>query len=400
MRVLQLCHKPPLPLIDGGCIAIHHFSRGILECGYELKVLTLCTDKHPFLPDAMTDGYRNATQIEAIYVDTRVNMVEAFASLITQDNYNISRFFSVDMDILLKQTLRKNRYDLVQLESLFMTPYIATIRRYSKAKIVLRSHNLEHNIWDRLASQEKNGIKKIYLNYLAKQLKTYEIKSMADVDGIISISEKDREQYLSLGCIKPVQAIPTAIDMTEYEAKVGHTTGSIFHLGAMDWAPNIEGIHWFLDLVWPLVLDVKPGAKLHLAGKNLDFSSAQYKKWGNSVILDGEVPDAIQYMNSKDIMVIPLLSGGGIRIKMLEGMALSKCIVTTRVGAEGIGGKSGVEYFVADGPEEFAKALLLCLEEPELTRSVGENARRFIAKNFSYPSVNAKIAHFYNRLLS
>lgn len=400
MRVLQLCSKPPRPTIDGGCIAMDSFSQNLLQLGYELKIVTVSTDKHPFLPKQLSSEYVANTQIESVFVDTRVNVVDAFSSLITQDNYNVSRFFSVDLDIKLKHILRKRPYDIVQLESLFMTPYLRSIRRFSKAKVILRSHNLEYNIWKRLSKQETSKPKKIYLNFLAKKLKEYEIDLMNQVDGIISISSTDKERFLQLGCTVPVTSIPTALDINEYQPKtIQRQNPTVFHLGAMDWAPNQEGIHWFLNEVWPTVIKKHSKAKLVLAGKGLDFYKNSFGEKHPNVVFEGEVENAINFMQNHDIMIVPLLSGGGIRIKILEGMALEKLVVSTKVGAEGIDAKHGKHFLIADNAEEFANNLILALNEHELRQSIGEQARQFIQKNFSFQELNQKIDGFYHQVL-
>ncbi len=400
MRILQLCHKPPVPTVDGGCIAINNFSTSIMQLGYELKIVTLSTDKHPFVESQMPFAYRDKTQIESVYVDTRINLVDAFSSIITQDNYNISRFFSVDLDIKLKNILRKKNYDIVQLESLFMTPYIDTIRRTSKAKVVLRSHNLEYYIWQRLARQETSKPKRIYLNYLARQLKAYEKDMMNSVDGVISISSTDREKYLHLGCLKPIIAIPTAIDIDQYQPRENdshHPT--LFHIGAMDWAPNKEGIRWFLDEVWPIVIAKHTKAKLVLAGKDLDFVRAEFKGKYKNVEFVGEVESAVDFMRANDIMVVPLLSGGGIRIKILEGMALGKTVISTRIGAEGIEGRSGQHFLLASDAQEFANHVILALDEPLICREIGEKARKYMEEHFSFQVLNKKVEKFYKEIL-
>ncbi|MEJ6796357.1 MAG: hypothetical protein QNK63_06570, partial [Flavobacteriales bacterium] len=102
MKVLQLCHKPPKPSIDGGCLAMDALTKGLLDQGHEVKILSIHTHKHPFLKDKLDKDYLKTTSFESIFVDTRVNIVDVFSNLVTQDSYNISRFFSPNFDIRLK----------------------------------------------------------------------------------------------------------------------------------------------------------------------------------------------------------------------------------------------------------------------------------------------------------
>jgi hypothetical protein len=163
MKILQLCLKPPLPARDGGCIAMNNVTQGLLQAGHKVKVLTIFTYKHDLNPELMPEEYVDQTGIEGVFIDTRVNAVDAFASFVTSDSYNISRFFSTDFDIRLAKLLRNEDFDVIHLESLFMTPYVGTIRRLSMAPIVLRSHNLEFVIWEKIAAGTTNVIKRMYM---------------------------------------------------------------------------------------------------------------------------------------------------------------------------------------------------------------------------------------------
>jgi hypothetical protein len=200
MKILQLCNKPPLPAVDGGCIAMNNITQGLLNSGHEVRILTIETVKHPMLREQMPAEYLEKTAIDSVFIDTSLNLIDAFSALVTSDSYNVSRFFSPDFDRKLIAILSREKFDIIHLESLFMTPYLSTIRRYSKAPVVLRSHNLEYIIWERMAEVSKNRAKKAYLNLLSRQLKKYETSVINKVDGIAAISNEDAKKYLSLKC--------------------------------------------------------------------------------------------------------------------------------------------------------------------------------------------------------
>ncbi|MDE0980321.1 MAG: hypothetical protein OSA78_10025, partial [Flavobacteriales bacterium] len=118
MRILQLCHKPPLPSLDGGCRAMDAMTRGLLQAGHTVKILTACTEKHPWKPELIDTNYLSTTHAEAVFIDTSLNKVDAFASIVTGDSYNISRFHSADLERALTQVLRTRVFDLILFESL------------------------------------------------------------------------------------------------------------------------------------------------------------------------------------------------------------------------------------------------------------------------------------------
>jgi len=397
MQILQLCLKPPLPARDGGCIAMNNLTRGLLALGHDVKILTIVTHKHGFDPLAMGEAYMEQTQIEGVFVDTKVNLVDAFSSLVTQDSYNVNRFFSTDFDMALTRILNKTKFDIIHLESLFMTPYIGTIRRRSKAKIVLRSHNLEHVIWERMASGTRNPAKRAYVKYLSKKLKEYELSVMHDVDGIAAISHSDEERFRELDCPVPLKTIPFGIDLNAYQPAASiNTPPTLFHIGAMDWTPNVEGLLWFLDEVWPLVIDKNSEIQLVLAGRGMkdDLLPSGVK----NVRLMGEVADAKAFMQSHDIMIVPLLTAGGIRVKTIEGMALQKAIVTTSIGLEGIDAVGGTQVEIADEPEDFAKAILDLVADSERLKKMGHEARLLAEKSFDNNKIIQDLVDFYTEL--
>lgn len=394
MKILQICHKPPRPAIDGGCIAMDNLTKGLLEAGHEVKVLCASTHKHPFQPSKISSVYRRSTDIEAVYIDTRLHFVDAFSSLITRDSYNVSRFFSPDFDMALETLLRENNYDVVQLESLFMTPYIETVRRFSKAKVILRSHNLEFKIWQRMANVSANGPRKAYLRVLARQLKDYELSVADQVDGIATISPEDTNNFRELGCKTPIVTLPFGIDTSEYPTERPFTfKPTLFHLGAMDWMPNLEGVEWFLKEIWSDINKDYPQLKLHLAGKA--SKGYQPKTKSANLSMDGEVPCAKSYMQSKGVMIVPLLSGGGIRIKIIEGMAMGKVIISTTIGAEGIGATHGENILIADTPAEFKARIDEIHSDPEKLERISRNARKFIERNFDNAVLTRHLLGFY-----
>ena len=402
MRVLQLCHKPPQPSVDGGCIAINNITKGFIENGVDVKVLTISTQKHPFDKKHYSDHYQSATNIESVFVDTRINLVDAFSSLVTSDSYNISRFFSTDFDILLRKTLEANEYDIIHLESLFMAPYSHTIRRFSNAKIILRSHNLEHIIWQRLSIAPANPAKKVYLKILAQQLKKYETNVFSSIDGIASISSQDQNKYIQLGCKKPMITIPFGISLKAYnsEAQLRKSLVNefkLFHIGAMDWKPNVEGISWFIEEVWPFVLKANPDLELHIAGRSMP--DWLIEKEVPNMTNHREVESAQDFMLSNDIMIVPLLSAGGMRVKIIEGMALGRVIISTVIGAEGIDYKDGDNILIANNAKEFNDKLTWLKANPEKLYEIGQNGKKLVETYYNNQRITEKLLSFYDKVL-
>src|SRR5690554_2006642 len=399
MKVLQLSHKPPYPETDGGCLAINQLSQSLLEQGCDLTMVSIATPKHPFNPKNFPKGYVQKTKFTAVYIDTRLNVVDAFSNLITQDTYHVSRFFSSDMDKAVDEILSKQKFDIIIFESLFVAPYLPTIRRLSNAKVVLRSHNLEFSIWHRLAKSQPKGLKKTYLKILTKQLKDYEVNLLHQIDELIAINSDELKHYRRLGFTGKGITVPFGIDSEMYiPAYDKLDPNSVFHLGSMDWKPNEEGIDWFLHDVWPLVYAKNPKLTFYLAGRRMPKWLSLIEIKGVRVV--GEVPDAKEFISSKNIMIIPLMSGGGMRVKLIEALALEKPVVSTPLGAKGVSVVHDQTIKLATKPREFADAILALAANNEEAEGLGRAGRELIVNKYDHKKLAFQLHGFLTKLLA
>jgi len=376
---------------------MNQISQSLLAQGAELHILSLVTPKHPFVKKAYPKGYIKTTNFSPIFVDTTVNAVDAFVNLITQDSYHVSRFFSSDVDKHIQKVLTKNEFDVVVCESIFTAPYIDTIRRLSDAKVVLRSHNLEFSIWHRIAKSKKLGLKKTYLKILTRQLKDYEIQILEQIDGLIAINPDELKHYKRLGLKKKSTTIPFAVELEKYDPEQSKELKSVFHIGSMDWQPNIEGVDWFLKKVWPQVHKKDPELKLYLAGRQMPEWLLTHKQAGVNVV--GEVEDAQDFIKSKNIMVIPLKSGGGMRVKLIEALALEKPVVSTPLGANGVNIKDEKNILLARQPREFANAILSLAAGNGRARELGLNGRKLVEEQYDSARLSEKLMTFLKSLV-
>lgn len=398
MRILQLCNKPPLPLLDGGCIAMHNLSMGLMDARIELKILTVATNKHPFIPEAYSEDYLKKTKIESVFINTDVSILGAMSSLLSSNSYNISRFYSKYFQEKLITILEKDQYDIVQLEGLYMTPYIKAIRENSTAQIALRAHNVEHLIWEQLARGTNNWIKKLYLKFLAKKIKSYEIKLINKVDCILPITDVDAHLFKKLGSKTLHSTIPFGINLDDYtwNPLTLNSPLKLFHLGALNWQPNKEGVEFFVNKIWPN-LSMLP-VQFNLAGRNIPASFRANESVNFNVY--GEVQNAITFMAAHDIMVVPLKSGSGMRIKIIEAMALGKIVISTTIGAEGINFTNGTNILIADTDNQFINQVKFCIDNPDLAKRIGVNARKLVEQDFSNRKIIEKLVSFYNNILT
>lgn len=374
-------------------------TQALLAAGNQVKVLSVATHKHPDRSSQISPEYIQQTKFETVFVNTKVNFFEALISLVKGTSYHVFRFFSKEMSQKLISILESEKFDVVQLESVFVALYIPIIRKHSSAKIVLRLHNVEHLIWERIAQNQSSKAKRLLLEKMNKQLKNYECSLMSQIDGYMAISEVDYQFFHDIAPQTPGTVIPFAINMDEYDSEdeyIPSDNPELFHIGSMNWMPNVEALKWFLDDVFPLILEKFPQLTFTVAGRGIPDDIQKYAS--ANVLIAGEVPSANDFMLSKDIMIVPLLSGSGIRIKIIEGMALGKTIITTSIGAEGLDVENGKNIFIADTPDEFVSVIEKCVKTPDICTIIGENARNYVALNHNNEVVAQELIDFYNEI--
>lgn len=369
---------------------------GLIEAGHQLKVLAANNEKFNVKESDIPEDYKKKTGIELIDVDLRVRPLKAFANLFTNKSYHVERFISKDFKARLVELLEKEQFDVVQLEMLYMAPYVETIREHSKAMIVLRAHNVEHKIWERIAKETKFFLKRWYINHLANTLKDYELSALETVDGVAAITRKDAAFFRKY-CSKPVIDIPYGVYPEEFTPKYDiESTPKFYHIGSMNWMPNSEGIRWFIEEVLPKTVEKVPDFVYHLAGRNMPEWLKTLKNKHVEVV--GEVPDAKAFVIDHDVAIVPLLSGSGIRIKIIESMALGKTVITTRVGAEGILYDEEVNVIIAENIAKMVEAIRAINENPQIAVRIGQAARKLVEENYDNRKIIARLLMFYEQI--
>ncbi|MCB0703719.1 MAG: glycosyltransferase [Saprospiraceae bacterium] len=397
MKILLLTKKFPFPVKDGESLAINNLSRALHDLGCTLDLLAMNTPKHAYVG---TDPHRDLPQfqhIQLVEVDTGIRVLDAAKNLFTSDSYNISRFVSINYTRALENLLKKNTYDIIQLETLFLAPYISCIRKFSKAPVVMRAHNVEHEIWERIADNTPASLKRWYIRHLTKRLRQYEVSQLSNYDLMAPITSRDKTRFEGFGYTGKSVVTPIGMDLTDYQADPSSFKRplSLSFIGSLDWMPNLEGLKWFLEHVWQQAIRQVPEISLHVAGRNTPEWLHQLAT--KHLQIPGEVPDAHAFINQHSVMIVPLLSGSGMRAKILEGMALGKVVITTSIGLEGIEATHRREVLVANTPDEFVQAIRYCknLSAGKLFE-IGQKARDLVEEKYSNERIAGKLQAAYS----
>ncbi|MDX2001756.1 MAG: glycosyltransferase family 4 protein [Chitinophagales bacterium] len=379
---------------DGEVIAIFNNIKGFRRLGHEVTVLAINTLKHYYELDELPQEVKQLAAFHAVKWDTTIRPWAALRNLINGKSYHIERFESVAFTEKLKELLKAGKFDIIQCEGLYLSPYIETIKAHSKAPLVMRSHNVESEIWERMAANESSLLKKWYLKLQASRLKRYEVAQLNRYDAIVPITEDDKVKLQAMGANVPMHVSPAGIDMERFnDPYPDPQPNTLFFIGGLDWLPNQEGLRWFLEDVWPRLIEKHSALQFHIAGRNMPDWLKNYD--AEKVSVYGEVPDALDYIARRSIMIVPLFSGSGMRIKIIEGMAMRKCIIATTIGAEGIVYQDGKNLLIANTANEFIGAINGLLENAQLVEHIGKNARQLIESQYDNGKFAQNLLQFY-----
>lgn len=399
MRILLLYNKVPFPLKDGGAIAVHSLATGLQAAGHELHFFALNPSRNFIAPEDVPSELRTALQLRFHPLNTDLKPLSAAYNLLEGSSYHISRFYQKPIAKALEELLVREKFDLIQLEAPFVGPYLPILRRHSQAPVVLRAHNIEHLIWKQLAAGSNNTLKAWYLRLQARRLQKFEQKLWQEVDGIAAISEDDA-QFIRQHSPKPVISLPTGLDLAQYRPlqRQELQVQRLGFLGSMDWQPNQEAVRWFAKSLWPALADQFPQLEVSFAGKN--FPDALRQLAQPRLHMLGEVPDAATFLRQNPICIVPMRSGSGIRIKLLEAMALALPIVSSSAGAAGLPVEHQQQLLLANKADEFAKAIDQLQKDEEFAFNLGQRARQWVETHYSRSAQTEKLIAFYQQLPS
>lgn len=401
LKILHICKKFPYPVADGETIAMRALSAPLAAAGASLSLLVMNTRKHFYQPTAAGWPQELAfyKEIRAVEIDNRVHPLGAIQNLFSRKSYHVARFESARFSQTLEAWLQQEQFDLVILETPYLAPYLPVIRRASRAAVVLRAHNVECEIWERYAANLPTGPKRWYVAYLAKKLRRFETEMLNRYDLLLAITDRDLSRFREMGFSGNGYVLPVGLDAAQYGCaqNASPESRSIGFLGALDWTPNLEGLQWFLQEVWPRVHREFPEVTLEVAGRNTPDWLLELKLPG--VVVLGAVEDARAFICKHVIQLVPIRSGSGVRVKLLECMASGKAALTTTIGLEGVPGIQRHHVLIADSPEAMLDELRFAFNNPAALEQIGKQARALIQADFDAHSLARNLLEHFKKLL-
>jgi glycosyltransferase involved in cell wall biosynthesis len=305
----------------------------------------------------------------------------------------VGRFASAALRERVAGLIREQRFDHIVCDFLAAAPNVPDI-----GQAVLFQHNVETMIWERRAAKAATPVHKALYRTQARRMLAYEQRICRDARHVIAVSEEDAARMRSLFGITHVSSVPTGVDIDFFAPPAPRAEE--YHLvfvGSMDWAPNVDGMLYFIDEILPLIRASRPDCRVAVAGRMPPKQIVERAANDPLLTVTGTVPDIRPYLWNSAAAIVPLRIGGGTRLKVYEAMAAKIPVVSTSIGVEGLPLTPGRHYLLADDPGAFAKQCLALLSSPREREDLAGQAWSLVSSRFSWEQA---ARHFEQALLA
>ena len=394
-KILVLTPQLPHPPDQGTKIRNYNLLAN-LSRRYEIHLMSFAEEAGAQAGPASLHKF--CRSVRTVHVPART-LPQRLVSLFTSSLPDMAfRLWSAAFHELLDGVLATEQYDVIQVEGIEMARYLVHLRTvFPKGEgaplLVFDDHNAEYVLQQRAFETDLRHVGRwplaAYSLIQWRRLRRYERKVCSCADRVVAVSDADAAALRRLVGNVSVWVVPNGVDLDTYDPArqpaIDLGPCSLLFTGKMDFRPNVDGVSWFCERILPLIRGRVPGVTFHIAGKS---PSARVRRLGSlpGVVVTGYVEDELMpsYFRGASVYVVPLRMGGGTRLKMLEAFAMRCAIVSTRLGAEGLGVTSGQEAVLADDPQAFATAVVELLHDSSARERMGQRGRALAERHYDW----------------
>lgn len=399
LKILHLAPRFPFPMDNGGKIVIGNTFKFFSKLGAEVTFFCYSDEEISEKHKKLASEFGEIIFFNHSTANTAKRIMK---SVFMKRSLFVDKHFNFEALEFLRRLCRENEFDVVHAEHSSMAPLAYILKQEFGLKSGLRLHNVEYLIWKRYA--DKLSIidpRRIYVNRQAILLKRDEEEYYPLMDYCFTITEDERKKAQALAPTAKVINVGVGVNFEDWtlDPTIKRESGKMVLATIYKWRHNTDGVKWFLDNCMDGIRAEIPNAEINLLGKEPpEWLKTNYSSKGANVI--GYVDSVKPYYNSASVYIAPLFVGAGVRIKILEAMAMALPVVATKVAAEGIQAGEQEGLFVSDNPKDFIDYAAFLLKNPDKASKLGANARHFIAENFSWEKNVGMMIEAYNKILS
>lgn len=396
MKILLISPKIPYPPEDGHRKSIFGLIKYLSKRNHQIDLVAYRQNQN----ESDLDELKKHTNLFVLDVKTDNSPLGILQNIFSSVPYNLWKYNRSELKNFLKNYFQENKVDIVQVTNAHMAWVIEELRDLTDAPVILREENLEMEIMRRFAENQKNLFIKYYSVIQYKKFVKYEPIICGKFNLTVLMSKEDEQKLLASNPDVKTKVIPVGVEESLLElVTVAKQKFTLIHIGSLNWLPNLDGIRWFLNEIYPLVIEVIPEVKLYLYGGG-DYANLELAaKIKSHVVLKGFVEDIWSEISDKELAIVPLRIGSGIRVKILELLAAGKNILTTSLGAEGISVEDNRHLLIADSPELFAQRIVDFFRGGFDSDQLILNGKQFIKDHFVWDKIAEEFEQSFKKLI-
>ncbi len=396
MKILLISPKIPYPPEDGHRKSIFGLIKYLSKRNHQIDLVAYRQNQN----ESDLDELKKLTNLFVLDVKTDNSPFGILQNIFSSVPYNLWKYNRSELKKFLKNYFQENKVDIVQVTNAHMAWVIDELRNLTNAPVILREENLEMEIMRRFAENQKNLFIKYYSVIQYKKFVKYEPMICGKFNLTVLMSKEDEQKLLAFNPDVKTKVIPVGVEESLLElVTVAKQRFTLIHIGSLNWLPNLDGIRWFLNEIYPLVIEVIPEVKLYLYGGG-DYTNLELAaKIKSHVVLKGFVEDIWSEIRDKELAIVPLRIGSGIRVKILELLAAGKNILTTSLGAEGISVEDNRHLLIADSPELFAQRIVDFFRGGFDSDQLILNGKQFIKDHFVWDKIAEEFEKSFKKLI-
>ncbi len=399
MRILALTTRSPFPLHEGRALRTYNLLKEIAR-RHEVLLCTFVQSRQeldglPQMRAICADVYA-----EPLYLEhpRRELLKDVAADVCSVRPILATKYRRRSMMRRMGTWLRERSVDLVHLDMLHLGEFVPVA---AGLPTVLVEHNLESAILARRLQTERNPFVRAYLRYQHVKLRHYEARLCSKVDEVVTVSDLDATRLRALCPAGSFTTVPNGVDAQYFETRGrSKRPGALVYVGGLGWFPNLDAIRYFTAQILPRIAASVPEVSLTVVGALPNPRIvAEFARFPN-VTLTGSVDDVRPFIDEAAAYVVPLRIGGGTRLKILDALAMSKALISTPVGCEGLELEPRRHLLVAESPTDFAAQVVQVLRDPGLARRLGEEGGRCVRARYAWESIAQVLEQVYSRALA
>ena len=380
--VLSVLPRPPHPTRDGLAIRNYHLLGALVE-EFRVRAFALSDPGRAYAGKAP-----EGVSVEEIPQTTRRvrRALAAAASLVSGGSYSERLYRSEELERRLASAAAAEKPSWIVAHSYHVAPAALS----AGAPVWIDFHNRDSEIWTRTGEVSRSSLTGAFARSQAGRVEALERELLGRAAGVSCVSDRDAAALRTAGGADPI-VVPNGVDLARYAFRAAAPSEElIFFVGDLSWPPNAEGVRWLRERVWPILERRRPAVRAEILGRDAPASLAALS--ADNFRLLGEGGDTRPYWMRAAVAVVPLLAGGGSRLKILEAAASGVPVVSTAVGAEGLDFVAVREIAIHDEPEAFADAVARLLADPEAARSQAAAARARVEALYDWKRIGPRFA--------